>query len=111
MIFKVRDCCVLFTTGIPCHFLLMIYFLFDLCSIFCVNIFIFTGSFPVRFVKRLISQAFQLQKIFELTTERLMAGLKTGTFFQKERLERDYFNTQKLIVAISETGKVGSSCI
>ena len=60
----------------------------------------------MRFGKRLVSQAFQLQKFVELTIDHVLTGLKTGKFFQKEVLERDYFNTQKLIVGVTENGKV-----
>lgn len=64
------------------------------------------GSFLLRFSKRLVSQALQLQKFAEVFVRRLQAGLRTGKFFQKDQLERDYFNTHKIIVGITGEGKV-----
>ncbi|GAU94274.1 hypothetical protein RvY_06079-2 [Ramazzottius varieornatus] len=64
------------------------------------------GSFIVRFTKRLLSQALQLKKFAEVIVRRLQAGLRTGKFFQKDQLERDYFNTHKIIVGITGKGKI-----
>ncbi|OQV24584.1 ER membrane protein complex subunit 1 [Hypsibius exemplaris] len=64
------------------------------------------GSFPVRFTKRLVSQGLQLKKILELAGKRVMSGLRIGKYFHKEQLERDYFNTQKIIVSATESGKI-----
>ncbi|XP_055332623.1 ER membrane protein complex subunit 1-like [Paramacrobiotus metropolitanus] len=64
------------------------------------------GTFLLRFAKRLVAQALQLKKLVELGVNSLVKGLRTGQFFEKEHLERDYFNTHKIIVGVNDRGKV-----